>query len=285
MGLDDATVAREVAELAGRLRVSPAGADRFVGRTCEVGSQNVYGGQFVGQAVMAAGLTAPGRPVHSMHASFIRPGSKESPVVYRVERTFDGASFSRRRVTAFQEERLLFEADFSLQIAEYGREHQHPMPQVPAPDQLKSERRLAPGLPNGPRTSLWPIEVRVVDEVVDAASGSSWWLRAASALPDDPLLHQALLAYASDYQFLQAATRVHGLRFRQPGLQLASLDHALWFHRPARIDSWLLFSTESPSASGARAFVRGNVFGAGGQLVASVAQEGLMRLRDAAAAG
>lgn len=274
MAVDGIDVTREVADLVAKLRVEPVGGDRYVGHTCEVGSPNVYGGQFVGQALMAAGLTAPDRPVHSMHAYFLRPGDKAAPVVYGVERTFDGASFSKRRVVATQDERVLFEAIVSLQVVEAGHEHQRTLPAVTPADELPNESA------SGSRTSLWPIEVRwVTTPSSPPGPRAAWWLRAAAALPDDPLLHQAMLAYASDYSLLQAAMRVFDLRFQQPGLQLASLDHALWFHRAPRFDSWLLFDTESPSTSGARAFVRGDIFEATGRLVMSVAQEGLMRLR------
>jgi acyl-CoA thioesterase II len=282
---------REVEDLVARLSVARVGVDRFEGATCDVGSPHVFGGQYLGQAVMAAGLTCDARPVHSLHAVFLHLGDKSRPVSYEVRRQHTGASFSRRHVTASQSGRILFEAQLSFQSHEQGCEHQDSMPQIVTAQRVPSElerckdlRALLPEFLSERVFTLWPIDVRQVQQLdpLEPEAGppdSAWWLRINARIADDPLLHCALLAYASDFTFLQSALRPHRLNFLQPRLRIASLDHAIWFLRPLRIDDWLLFDTASPSAGGARCLARGNVFSADGKLVASVAQEGFVRVR------
>jgi acyl-CoA thioesterase-2 len=289
MRADHMDAGAEVNALVTRLSVTRQGTDRFEGRTCDVGSPHVYGGQYLGQALMAAGFTCDGRPPHSLHAVFLHLGDKSRPVTYEVRRQHDGASFSRRHVTASQGARSLFEAQVSFQQSEGGVQHQEAMPGVPAPETLVSERSLRAGfqatLPDALRErlpNLWPIDVRPLApldplEPEARAPHARWWIRVNARLADDPLLHAALLAYASDFAFLQAALLPHRFNFLQPSLRIASLDHAMWFLRDLRVDEWLLFDTTSPSVGGARCLARGNVFTETGKLVASVAQEGFMR--------
>ncbi len=289
-------MADTVAELIALLRVEQLEDKLFRGISTDVGNIHVFGGQVLGQAVMAAAGTVQGRVLHSMHAYFLRPGDKNARIVYEVECIRDGGSFCTRRVVAIQHGQPIFNFDGSFQTPEDGHNHQSAMPQVPAPeslpDDLEVRQRYAERVPAQWRTKLLrerPIEIRpllpldpVTPEVRDPHITS--WMRAREPLPDDPVLHQAMLAYASDFSLLRTALLPHGLSFFQRGMQSASLDHAMWFHRPFRMDQWLLYSTESPSASGARGFCRGAIHSQDGTLVASVAQEGLVRLRKDAAA-
>jgi acyl-CoA thioesterase-2 len=263
----------------------------FRGQSRSPGWGRVYGGQVLAQALVAAGRTVDeGRPAHSMHAYFLLAGDVEAPIVYTVDRARDGGSFTTRRVVAIQHGRPIFVSTVSFHQEEPGFEHAAPAPAAAGPDGLRTERdmALAAGdlLPEPLRsvlTSEQPIEYRPVNPINPLAPEpsspeSQIWLRATGSLPDDRLLHQAILAYASDHNFLGAAIRPHARSFMERTLQAASLDHAMWFHAPFRVDGWLLYSTESPIAAGARGFVRGQVFD-DGRLIVSTAQEGLLRDR------
>jgi acyl-CoA thioesterase-2 len=248
----------------------------FRGTSSDLGAPAVFGGQVLGQALMAAARTVDnGHAAHSLHGYFLRPGDKAAPIVYDVDRIRDGGSFTTRRVVAIQHGEAIFHMSASFHRRESGVEHQRAMVPVPAPESLPEQQRLALAL---------PIEFRFADgrpplgEGRWAPSGQTW-LRTVDALPDDPLLHQAMLAYASDYSLLGVAMQPHGLDFRKPGVQGVSLDHAMWFHRDFRCDDWLLYEADSPSAYGARGFCRGSLYSRDGRLVASVAQEGLVRVR------
>lgn len=276
-------------ELVAHLQLEQLEINLFRGRSHDIGSPAVFGGQVLGQALMAAARTVPSRAVHSLHAYFLRPGDKEAPIVYEVDRIRDGASFTTRRVTAIQHGKAIFHMTASFQRTEQGVEHQRAMPEAPDPDQVRDDRvamRAAfDQLPARARAVLdrqRPIDFRTVDPVHPIAPGAhppcnQAWMRATGALPDDAVLHCALLAYASDFSLLSVALRPHSLTYFQPDVQIVSLDHAMWFHRDFRFDDWLLYETDSPSATGARGFCRGSIFSRDGRLVASVAQEGLIR--------
>jgi acyl-CoA thioesterase II len=266
----------------------------FRGRNRDIGSGRVFGGQVLAQALVAAGRTVdPARTAHSLHSYFILPGDLAAPIVYFVERLRDGSSFTTRRVTAIQHGRAIFEMSASFHVAEPGVEHQAEMPDVPPPEELTPDleraRAAAELIPEAARarfTEERPFDVRTVDpgDVLRPRKRPPlrfMWLRTVGRVPaDDALPHQSLVAYASDYGLLGAAFLPHALVFGMPGLQAATLDHAIWFHRPFRADEWLLYATDSPSAAGARGFTRGAVFSRDGRLVASVTQEGLIRLRE-----
>ena len=265
----------------------------FRGQSQDLGWGIVFGGQVLGQALSAAAQTVPAdRHVHSMHGYFLRPGRVDRPVVYDVDRIRDGTSFNTRRVVAIQAGRAIFNLSASFHIEEPGFEHQDPMPEFPAPEDLPSElelaRRYTGKIPKSLQKRVLserPIELRPVSPVnpMRPRKGKplhAVWYRALRALPDDPALHRYLLAYASDFDFLATAMRPHGVSWLTPGMQVASLDHAMWFHRPFRMDDWLLHVVESPSASGAAALSRGKVYTRDGRLVASTAQEGLIRQRS-----
>jgi acyl-CoA thioesterase-2 len=266
----------------------------FRGQSIDIGSGFVYGGQALAQSLVAAARTLEdeSRLCHSMHGYFILPGDVDAPIVYEVDRLRDGNSFTTRRIVAIQHGRAIFNMAASFQRPEPGKEHQADPPDVPGPHGLPSEldliRQVEDRIPDEKRdfyTRDRPIEFRPVDpadpfDPQEKAPERHLWFRAQGTLPDDALTHRSVLAYASDYGLLGTALRPHALSFVQPELQLASLDHALWFHRDVRLDDWLLYTMESPSASGARGYTRGQIFTEDGTLVASVAQEGLMRLRD-----
>ncbi|BCR04713.1 acyl-CoA thioesterase II [Desulfuromonas versatilis] len=264
----------------------------FRGESRDVGQKSVFGGQVLGQALMAAARTVEGRQAHSLHGYFLLPGDPRAPIVYDVERIRDGRSFTTRRVVAIQHGRAIFNMAASFQIREQGVEHQAQMPEVPGPEGLadKAElgRRAAERASGRVRRFLLqprPIEFRPVapDDPLEPEPRPpqrQLWLRAAAALPDDPALHQAVLAYASDFSLLGTAFLPHGLSFLQRQVQAASLDHAMWFHREFRLDDWLLYAMDSPSAGNARGLCRGSIFTRDGKLVASVAQEGLIRKVD-----
>jgi len=266
--------------------------DLFRGTSQNLGWGAIFGGQVLGQALSAATQTVVAdRPVHSVHGYFIRAGDLHRPIVYEVDRLRDGRSFTTRRVRAVQDGEAIFSMEASFQVEEAGFEHQDSMPGVPEPEALQTEQELALAygrdLPEPVRARLTaerPIEIRPV-ELRNPLAPQAYppsrrlWYRAIDRLPDDPALHRYLLAYASDFSFLGTALDPHAVSFLTPGMQVASLDHALWFHRPFRVDEWLLYDVESPNASGARGLVRGRFFGRGGRLVASTAQEGLIRRR------
>ena len=262
----------------------------FRGRSQDLGWGTVFGGQVLGQALSAAAQTVlEDRNVHSMHAYFLRPGDVSRPVVYDVDRIRDGRSFTTRRVVAIQRGRPIFNLSASFQGLEQGFDHQDEMPRVPGPDGLPSEQQLATKFAHlfPEKIRAWavaerPIETRPVrvNNPMNPAPGparNEVWFRAAGPLPDDLAVHQYLLAYACDFHFLTTAMLPHAVSWLTPGMQVASLDHAMWFHRPFRLDRWLLHTVESPSSSGARGLVRGRFFTRGGELVATTAQEGLIR--------
>ncbi|MCU0657526.1 MAG: acyl-CoA thioesterase II [Polyangiaceae bacterium] len=265
----------------------------FRGQSQDLGWGTVYGGQVLGQALSAATQTVPpDRPVHSLHAHFLRPGDVSRPILYDVDRIRDGSSFTTRRVVAIQKGEAIFHMAASFQKREEGFEHQDPMPDVAMPEGLPTEQqRLAGFASRLPRflrerlTSERPIEVRYADPDADPvlpaprAPSRAIWMRAAHALPDNPALHACLLAYASDNGFVTTALLPHGVTWLTPGMQVASLDHAMWFHHDVRFDQWLLHSIDSPCSSGSRGLVRGRVFSQDGKLVASTSQEGLIRQR------
>jgi acyl-CoA thioesterase-2 len=265
----------------------------FRGQSRDIGSPQVFGGQVLGQALVAASATADDRSVHSLHAYFLRRGDFNSPIVYEVDRALDGKHFSSRRVIAIQHGRQIFNMSASFQLPETGLEHQASMPQVPQPETLPDlqthYRGLAATLPAAARRLLErqrPFEFRALAGSDGLGIGSSApvkyiWFRAVDKLADDEALHRCLLAYVSDFHLLDTALRPHGVSMFSPELVMASVDHAMWFHRSVRVDDWLLYAMDSPSASGARGFTRGSIFARDGRLLASAAQEGLMRIHAA----
>ena len=281
-----------LAGLIAQLDLETLEVNLFRGQSSDVGGRSVFGGQVIGQALVAASRTAVDRVPHSLHAYFLLPGDMAAPIVYEVDRLRDGKSFSARRVQAIQHGRPILSMMASFQVAEVGLEHQAPMPQVPPPESLPSsaglrEQWLAEAGEVSPRIResmlrASPIEFRPVQErnPLKPRPGppmQALWFRVSERLPDEPMLHRCLLAYASDFNLIGTALRPHGKTWYSDSLVVASIDHALWFHRPARLDEWLLYSMDSPSAQGARGLARGLIHDQQGRLVASVAQEGLMR--------
>ena len=272
----------------------------FRGQSRDIGTKYVFGGQVLGQALSAAQNTLDNldetRDAHSLHAYFLKAGDIEHPIVYQVDRTRDGGSFSVRRVTAIQHGQPIFFLAASFQKHEDGGEHQLSMPEVPRPDDIEPTPPLPPEvfakLPA--KVQRWlsrmgPFEFRHVyprDELNPPKRPpfQQVWFRLSERVGDAPELHRALLAYASDFHLLGTATFPHGISYYQPDVQMASLDHALWFHRPFRADEWLLYSIDSPSAQGGRGLARGLVYDGNGRLVASSAQEGLIRVAARSAA-
>jgi acyl-CoA thioesterase II len=265
--------------------------DLFRGESRDIGSPQVFGGQVLGQALMAATATVENRLVHSLHAYFLRRGDFNSPIVYEVDRARDGKHFSTRRVVAIQHGAQIFNMSASFHSEEDGLAHQLPMPEVPPPEDLPELasyfREILPHLPPRFRRLLEtrrPFEFRPTQppSFVNSAKVEPHrdvWFRAVGSLPDDEALHRCLLAYVSDFYLLDTALMPHGLStIATDKLVMASVDHAMWFHRGVRVDDWLLYSTDSPSASGARGFTRGSIFARDGRLVASTSQEGLMRM-------
>ncbi len=261
----------------------------FRGESRDIGSPQVFGGQVLGQALTAAYATVEGRVVHSLHAYFLRRGDFNMPIVYQVDRSRDGGSFSSRRVIAIQNGEQIFTFAASFQAPEEGIDHQIDMPKVPPPESLPDAHQppedILARLPDKLRSFLLrerPFEFRMVQEVDfinprPAPPLQQIWVRSLGRLPDDDHIHRCLLAYVSDYNLLNTATLPHGRSYLTGDLLLASIDHAMWFHRSFRLDDWLLYSMDSPSASGARGFARGSFFDRSGRLVASTAQEGLTR--------
>ena len=274
------------------LDLEPLEVNIYRGSNRDLGTGRVFGGQVFAQALVAARRTVPDdREAHSAHGYFILPGDLAAPIVYFVDRLRDGSSFTTRRVTAIQHGQAIFNLSVSFHVQEVGLAHQQPMPNVPAPESLTPElqliREMADQIPEPMRT-VWtqdrPIDFRPVDPInmlkpEQRPPVRLAWFRVIGRLPDAAGIHQAVLAYASDYGLLVTALQPHGISPRSRTLQLASLDHSLWMHRPFRADEWLLYSTDSPVAAGARGFVRGSIYAQSGELVASVAQEGLLRLR------
>ena len=285
-------MSRALDELLSILDLEPLERNLFRGLSPQVGWQRVFGGQVIGQALVAACRTVEDRAAHSLHAYFLRAGDPSVPIIYEVDRIRDGKSFSTRRVVAIQHGQAIFSMAASFHRMEEGLSHQIRMPDVPPPEDLPSEaelkERLIERVPPAVR-AYWererPIEIRPVDltrylEPKERAPTQQVWIRANGDLGGELALHQSVLAYASDFTLLDTALVAHGHFVFDPGLMLASLDHAIWFHRTFRADDWLLYAQDSPSSSAGRAFCRGTLFSRDGKLVASTAQEGLVRQRN-----
>ena len=258
------------------LGLEPLEAHLFRGRSQDLGLPQLFGGQVLGQALSAASQTLDAtRQAHSLHGYFLRPGDPHRPVVYQVDAVRDGGSFSTRRVTAIQKGRPIFFCSASFHGEEQSIAHQPAMPEVAAPDDLASGQTTPERFPGH------PIEFLHLPDTAEPGcpARKRLWFRLAGTLPDDQALHRSLLAYSSDFNLLTTALVPHGVRYGDPRLQIASLDHALWFHHDVRVDDWLLYDMDSPWAGGARGFARGSIFDRRGRLVASSAQEGLTRLR------
>jgi acyl-CoA thioesterase II len=262
----------------------------FRGQSRDIGSPQVFGGQVLGQALVAATQTVEDREVHSLHAYFLRRGDFNAPIVYEVDRAWDGKHFSTRRVVAIQRGAQIFNMSASFQRPEEGLDHQITMPDVPQPEDLEDMQTLYKAalteVPEAMRRVLEqkrPFEFRPVEPPDFSRSRKHTpinhvWFKAVAPLPDDEALHRCLLAYASDFGLLGTALRPHAMNMMSTTLVVASIDHAMWFHRKLRVDDWLLYAMDSPSASGARGFARGSLFSRDGRLVASASQEGLIRV-------
>ena len=281
-----------LSELLDLLHLERLEDDLFRGGSQDPGWGRIFGGQVLGQALSAAARTVPeDRAVHSLHAYFLRPGDISRPIIYTVDRIRDGRSFTTRRVVAVQKGKAILNLSASFQIAEAGHEHADEMPDAPPPEALVPTWELGAALaehfPEAVRplaTAVRPIEIRPVDPQNPLAPEHRpprrlAWFRAIGPVPDDPSVHCCLLAYASDYHFLTTSLQPHARSWITGGIQLASLDHAMWFHAPFRVDEWLLYAVDSPAASGARGIVRGRFFTRDGRLVATTVQEGLIRDR------
>lgn len=264
----------------------------YRGQSQDLGFRALFGGQVMGQALSAAQETvADDRFVHSLHSYFLRAGDASKPVVYEVENIRDGASFSTRRVQAIQNGKAIFYMTASFQHVEQGFEHQAEMPDVPAPedvnsfqDYIKQNQQTLPSNLREKFLAERPIEMRPVQQYNWLApektdSKTQMWIKANGELPDDLRIHMYMLAYTSDFHFLPTALLPHGASHWQPNFQIATIDHAMWFHRPFRFDDWLLYCMDSPSASNGRGLVRGQIFNRQGELVASTMQEGVIRQR------
>ena len=278
-------------ELLQLIHLEPLEVNLFRGQSRDIGTSRVYGGQVLCQAALAASETVEDRLIHSLHAYFLRAGDHDAPIVYNVDRSRDGNSFSARRVVAIQHGWPIFTMSASFQVAEEGLEHQFPAPVVPAPEEIEAinplpEEAMA-HLPE--EMQRWinrfgPFEFRQAggsDPVnpVPQPPFQNLWFRLNGKLPDNPVLHRALLAYVSDFQLMGTATLPHGLSWMKGNLTMASLDHAMWFHRDFRFDDWLLYACDSPSTSGGRGLSRGMIYDRAGRLIASTAQEGVVRMR------
>jgi acyl-CoA thioesterase-2 len=284
-------MSRAVDDLLAILDLEQLEHNLFRGRSPQVGWQRVFGGQVIGQALVAACRTVDttARQPHSLHAYFLLPGDPKVPIIYDVDRIRDGKSFTTRRVVAIQHGAAIFSMSASFQVEESGFEHAAVMPKVPPPEDLPSDQEIKssvlPTMPDPVRAYFErerPIELKPVEFARYLSRDPmeprfNVWIRATGRLPDDPAIHQCVLAYASDMTLLDSSLIAHGRTVFERSIQAASLDHALWIHRPFRADEWLLYAQDSPSASGARGFARGLIFSRDGRLVASVAQEGLIR--------
>jgi acyl-CoA thioesterase-2 len=281
-----------VSELVELLELERLEDNLYRGQSRDIGTRFVFGGQVLGQALAAAQRTVDAeREAHSLHAYFLRAGDIEAPIVYSVERTRDGGSFSSRRVVAIQHGQPILNGSVSFQTPEHGVEHQTSMPEVPAPEDIEPLPPMTPEevsrLPvklqrgmgiDGPFQfrQVWPRDERHPSKRPPI---QHIWFKLSSPIGDSAILHRALLAYASDFHLMGTATLPHGISYLTNNVQMASLDHALWFHRPFRVDEWLLYSFDSPTAQGGRGLARGQIFSRDGRLVASTAQEGLIRVR------
>jgi acyl-CoA thioesterase-2 len=285
-------MSKVLSELVTQLALEKIEENLFRGQSQDLGWGAVFGGQVLGQALSAAVQTVPAdRHVHSFHAYFLRTGDVLAPIVYNVDRARDGGSFTTRRVVAIQHGEPIFNLSASFQKEEPGFDHQTPMPEVPPPESVEGDgERFARFANVALKASLArvkdrPFELRTIDPEDDPihptpmAPKRHLWVRAVDKLPDSQALHSYLLAYVSDYSLVASALLPHGVTWYTPGMKVASLDHAMWFHRPFRIDEWLLYAIESPSASGARGLARGSFYTQDGKLVATCVQEGLTRMR------
>jgi acyl-CoA thioesterase-2 len=285
------TMSQISASLTAILDLEPLERNLFRGRSPKSTWPRVFGGQVIAQSLYAACKTVEDRQPHSLHAYFLLPGDPEVPIVYEVDRLRDGRSFTTRRVLAVQKGEAIFAMSASFHVDESGYEHQMPMPKVPMPEELPDREgmlKLFSAPEHNPLQTFYqrkrPIEIRPVELEryrggVNLEPKFNVWIRAIEPLPDEPAFHRSVLAYASDLLLLDSSLIAHGATVFDQKIQAASLDHALWFHQPFRADDWLLYSQDSPSTSGARGFSRGLVFDRQGRLVASVAQEGLIRPR------
>ena len=265
----------------------------YRGRSPKLDWQRVFGGQTTAQALVAAQRTVnPDRHVHSLHGYFMRPGDTKVPIIYEVDRIRDGGSFTTRRVVAIQHGHAIFSLEASFQVEEQGLEHQVPMPlNVPAPDTLMTQQELigkfGDAVPEGIKRywerdrpiDMKPVMLKHYTSREKLAPEQNIWIRTAGPVPADRATQAAVLAYLSDMTLLDTSTFAHGRAVFDPDIQAASLDHAMWFHRPHRLDDWILYTQDSPSSQGSRGFTRGALYGRDGTLIASVAQEGLIRLR------
>jgi len=270
------------------LRLERLEKNLFRGQSRDIGSPRVFGGQVLGQALSAAQQTVEDRRAHSLHAYFLRPGDVNAPIVYDVDRSRDGRSFTSRRVVAIQHGQQIFHLAASFQSPEEGFEHQDEIANVPDPENLPDASKYHPSGEVPEKLSRYvsrqrPFEFRPVQTPAFLTEEKlpprqQIWFRTVGEVPDEPDLHQTLLSYVSDYGLVGTATMPHGISFPKGNVQVASLDHAMWFHRDARIDDWLLYDCDSPSASGARGLARGQIYSRDGRLIASTAQEGLIRV-------
>lgn len=279
-------------ELVQLLQLKEVETNVYEGQSQDLGFSNVFGGQVLGQALMAASSNLEGRYVHSLHAYFLRPGIVTEPIFYEVDWIRTGRSFTTRRVLAKQHGRAIFSMSVSFQAEEIGFEHQVEMPSVPGPEGIPSEleltRKFKDRIPSPMREKLTadrPIEIRVLDPVNlfkphKRPAQKYSWMRPNGKLSDEPVIHAAILAYASDFGLATTSLLPHATSFIDPKMQVASIDHAMWFHRPFRFDDWLLYVKDSPSAAGARGFNRGQIFTRDGRLIASTSQESLIRPKD-----
>jgi acyl-CoA thioesterase-2 len=285
---------QELKDLLDLLDLEQIEVNMFRGVSPDEGWQRVYGGQVLGQALVAASRTVEdeSRTAHSLHGYFLRPGDTTVPILYKVDRIRDGRSFTTRRVIAVQRGRAIFSMSVSFQVAETGLEHQSKAPEVPGPLACPSEKELhdkfARDIPEefkGRVERPRPIEMRFVEPWNEYNPSpmdpeQHVWMKAVDSMPDDVRLHQCLLAYASDMTLIDTSYRPHAVGWGNDKFQVASLDHAMWFHKRIKMDDWLLYHQDSPFSGGARGFSRGTIFDGGGELVASVAQEGLIRLHQ-----
>jgi acyl-CoA thioesterase-2 len=280
-------------DLLSLLTLEPIEMGLFRGQSQDLGFGHVFGGQVMGQALSAARQTVPPeRQAHSLHSYFLRAGDETLPIIYDVENMRDGGSFSARRVKAIQKGRPIFYMTCSFQEPEEGFDHQSSMPEVPGPDGLMNQQELAMTMRERVPAKILekfladsPIEMRMVNPLNPVAPAVTEptryvWMRANGRLPADHCMHDYLLAYASDFNFLVTAVQPHGVSFLTPGIRMATIDHAMWFHRPVNMSEWLLYAVDSPNAFGGRGYVRGQFFNQQGQLIASASQEGLIRMTN-----
>jgi len=279
-----------IEELLQLMELEPLEVNLFRGESRDIGTSRVFGGQVLAQSIIAASRTVDEGNIHSLHAYFLRAGDAEAPIVYNVERNRDGRSFKSRRVVAIQHGRPIFTMASSFQLEQEGLTHQFDMPEVPMPEELSSESNIpedhlktVPPLLRRWFTRTGPFDFRPVQKTnifnpEPQPPRSNIWFRLNEKIEVSDLMHRALMAYASDFHLVGTAVLPHGISFLQEDLLMASLDHGMWFHRPARVDDWLLYSCDSPSSSGGRGLARGLIFDRGGRLIASTIQEGMIRV-------